>query len=135
VWGTVLDQANWLIANLNGGSFRGRRLLSAETHDSMFEIQYPQFASPSADFGGEVVGYGLVWRVATRRGERVFAHSGSVPGYTALLVGNRDHNIGIAILTNGNRAHPHLYRFADVALEILKRELAALDSGRQRLSR
>jgi CubicO group peptidase (beta-lactamase class C family) len=129
VWGTVLDQANWLIANLNGGAFRGRRLLPAETFASMFEVQYAQFAAPSADLGGEVTAHGLVWRVATRRGERVFAHSGSVPGYTGLIVGNLDRHIGIAILTNGNRAHPHLYRFADVALEILKREVSA-EAGR-----
>jgi hypothetical protein len=92
-------------------------------------VQYPQFASPSADLGGEVTGHGLVWRVATRRGERVFAHSGSVPGYTGLIVGNLDRHIGIAILTNGNRAHAYLYRFADAALEILKREVAA-EAGR-----
>ncbi|MGH7504298.1 MAG: serine hydrolase, partial [Longimicrobiales bacterium] len=119
----VLDLANWLTANLNEGWFRGRSILDAKTLARMFEIQYPQFAAPSADFGGEVTGYGLVWRLAKRRGERVFAHSGSVPGYTALIVGNLDRRTGIAIMTNGNRAHPHLYRFADAALEILRKEM------------
>lgn len=130
VWGTVLDQANWLIANLNEGVFRGRRLLPQPLFASMFELQYPQFAAPSPDLGGAVTGYGLVWRVATRRGERIFAHSGSVPGYTALIVGNLDRRIGVAILTNGNRAHAHLYRFADAALEALTREMGGQSAGR-----
>lgn len=120
VYGTVLNQANWLITNLNGGVFRGRRLISEATFNEMMRLQYPQFADASQDFGGAETGYGLVWRLATRRGERLFAHSGSVPGYTALLVGNLDRKIGFAIMTNGNRAHPYLYRLADRALELIK---------------
>jgi CubicO group peptidase (beta-lactamase class C family) len=124
VYGTVLDQANWLIANLNGGAFRGRRIIGEATLREMMRLQHPRFAGPSADFGGAETGYGLVWRVATRRGERLFAHSGSVPGYTALIVGNLDRRLGVAILTNGHRSHPHLYRFADDALQILAGHVA-----------
>ncbi|MEX2283098.1 MAG: serine hydrolase domain-containing protein [Gemmatimonadota bacterium] len=120
VYGTVLNQANWLIANLNEGVVRGRPIIAKATFDEMMKLQYPQHASASADFGGASTGYGLVWRLATRRGERLFAHSGSVPGYTTLLVGNLDRKIGFAIMTNGNQAHPYLYRLADRALEIMK---------------
>ncbi|MGH7467464.1 MAG: hypothetical protein ACRENP_05705 [Longimicrobiales bacterium] len=69
-----------------------------------------------------------VWRLATRRGERLFAHSGSVPGYTALLVGNLDRKIGFAIMTNGNRAHPYVYRLADRALEVIKANTRAREN-------
>ncbi|HSL72377.1 MAG TPA: serine hydrolase domain-containing protein [Longimicrobiales bacterium] len=120
VYGTVLNQANWLIANLNSGQFRGQRVIARETFDEMMRLQYPKLAEASEDFGGAMTGYGLVWRVTTRHGERLFAHSGSVPGYTALLVGNLDRKIGFAIMTNGNRAHPYLYKLADRALEIMK---------------
>jgi len=48
-------------------------------------------------------------------------HSGSVPGYTAFLLGNRDRKFGFAILTNGNRAHPHLFKLADRAIDLLKK--------------
>jgi CubicO group peptidase (beta-lactamase class C family) len=120
VYGTVLNQANWLIANLNGGQFNGRRLISEATFNEMMRLQHTQFAEASQDFGGAVAGYGLTWRVTQRRGERLFAHSGSVPGYTALLVGNLDRKIGFAVMTNGNRAHPYLYRLADHALEVIK---------------
>lgn len=125
VYGTVLNQANWLIANLNGGQFNRKRLISESTFHEMMRLQYPQFAEASQDFGGAATGYGLVWRVTTRRGERLFAHSGSVPGYTALLVGNLDRKIGFAIMTNGNRAHPYPYRLADRALEVMKANVRA----------
>lgn len=120
VYGTILNQANWLIANLNGGVFRGQRLISENTFNEVMKLQYPQHAAASEDFGGAVTGYGLTWRVVTRRGDRMFAHSGSVPGYTMLLVGNLDKKIGFAVMTNGNRAHPYLYRMADAALEVIK---------------
>jgi CubicO group peptidase (beta-lactamase class C family) len=119
VYGTIEDQAKWLIANLNGGVYQGRRIIAADLLREMHTLQYPQLAAPSPDFGGATTGYGLTWRLATRRGERLFAHSGSVAGYTGLLVGNLDRRTGFAVLTNGHRAHPHLYRLADAALELL----------------
>ncbi|HYV06747.1 MAG TPA: hypothetical protein VFB82_19285, partial [Blastocatellia bacterium] len=56
---------------------------------------------------------------------RYFAHSGSVPGYTAFLLGNRDRKLGFAILTNGNRAHPHLIKLADRAGDLMKKYSSA----------
>jgi CubicO group peptidase (beta-lactamase class C family) len=123
VYGTIEDQANWLILNLNGGVFKGRRIINEDLLEQMHTIQYPELARPSQDFGGSVTGYGLSWRVTDRRGERVFAHSGSVSGYTGLLVGNIDRKLGFAVLTNGNRSHPHLYRLADRAIELMKTHL------------
>lgn len=121
VYGTIHDQANWLIANLNGGEFNGKRLVSAETHRQMLTKQYPQFPGPVEKvWGGKDAGFGLTWWVEERGGELYFAHSGSVPGYTAFLLGNRTGKLGFAILTNGNRAHPHLFKLADKAMELLK---------------
>ena len=121
VYGTVLDQANWLIANLNGGLFKGKPLISEATLEQMMTLQYEKFKGPvEGIWGNETAGFGLTWWVQVRNGERYFAHSGSVPGYTAFLLGNRDKKLGFAILTNGNRAHPHLFKLADRAIDILK---------------
>jgi len=126
VYGTIHDQANWLIANLNGGEFGGKRLISGETHRQMLTKQYPQFKGPIENiWGSEAAGFGLTWWVEERGGDLYFAHSGSVPGYTAFLLGNRTSRMGFAILTNGNRAHPHLFKLADKAMEILKTNSAA----------
>jgi hypothetical protein len=56
-----------------------------------------------------------------RDGDQYFAHSGSVQGYTAFLLGNRNRKLGFAILTNGNRSHPHLFALADRAMDLMKK--------------
>src|SRR6266545_4744823 len=122
VYGTVLNQSNWLIANLNGGVFKGKRLISEKTLEQVFTRQYDQFKGPIEGLWGNAdAGFGLTWWVQVRDGDRYIAHSGSVPGYTAFLLGNRDRKLGFAILTNGNRAHPHLFKLADRAIDLLKK--------------
>src|SRR5213083_1265644 len=122
VYGTVLNQANWLIANLNGGVFKDKRLISQSTLDQMFTRQYDQFKGTIENlWGNETAGFGLTWWTQLRDGDRYLAHSGSVPGYTAFLLGNRDRRLGFAIMTNGNRAHLHLFRLADKAIDLMKK--------------
>ena len=122
VYGTVLDQANWLICNLNGGVFKGKRLISEDTLNQMFTRQYDQFKGGiEGIWGNETAGFGLTWWNQVRDGDRYFAHSGSLAGYTAFLLGNRDRKLGFAILTNGNRAHPHLFKLADKAMDLMKK--------------
>jgi len=122
VYGTVLNQANWLITNLNGGVFKDKRLINQQTMDQMFTRQYDQFKGGiEGIWGNETAGFGLTWWTEVRDGDRYIAHSGSVPGYTAFLLGNRDRKLGFAILTNGNRAHPHLFKLADKAMDLMKK--------------
>jgi CubicO group peptidase (beta-lactamase class C family) len=126
VYGTVLNQANWLIANLNGGVFKGRRIISEQSLEQMLTRQHDKFKGPIEElWGNETAGFGLTWWVQVRDGDRYFAHSGSVPGYTAFLLGNRDRKLGFAILTNGNRAHPHLIKLADRAVDLMKKYTSA----------
>lgn len=121
VYGTVLNQANWMIMNLNNGVFKGKRIISEQTMEQMMTRQHDKFKGPVEGlWGGAEAGFGLTWWVDVRNGDRYFAHSGSVPGYTAFLLGNRDQKLGFAILTNGNRAHPHLIKLADRAMDLMK---------------
>jgi len=122
VYGTVLNQANWLITNLNRGVFKEKRIISEQTMEQMFTRQYDQFKGGiEGIWGNDTAGFGLTWWVQVRDGDRYIAHSGSVAGYTAFLLGNRDHKLGFAILTNGNRAHPHLFKLADRAIDLMKK--------------
>ena len=124
VYGTVLDQANWLIMNLNKGSFKGKQVIGSETLAQMQTLQFEKFKGPIEGlWGGKEAGFGLTWWVEPRGGDLHFAHSGSVPGYTAFLQGNREKKLGFAILTNGNRAHLHLIKLADRALELMKESM------------
>jgi CubicO group peptidase (beta-lactamase class C family) len=126
VYGTVLNQANWLIANLNGGAFKDKRIISEATLNQMLTRQYDQFKGTIEDiWGNETAGFGLTWWTQVRDGDRYLAHSGSVAGYTAFLLGNRDRKLGFAILTNGNRAHPHLFKLADKAIDLMKKYSSA----------
>jgi len=120
VYGTVLDQARWLIANLNRGVYKNHRLIDEATFQTMMTRQYDQFQGPlGGGWLNETTGYGLTWWISQREGDTVFAHSGSVDGYTAFLAGNLDEKTGFAILTNGHRAHPHLYKLAITALDLI----------------
>ena len=126
VYGTVLNQSNWLIANLNGGAFKDKRIISEATLNQMLTRQYDQFKGTIEDiWGNETAGFGLTWWTQVRDGDRYLAHSGSVAGYTAFLLGNRDRKLGFAILTNGNRAHPHLFKLADKAMDLMKKYSSA----------
>ena len=121
VYGTILDQSNWLILNLNGGVFKGKRIISEETLNQMMTRQFDQFKGRiEGIWGNETAGFGLTWWSQVRDGDRYFAHSGSLAGYTAFLLGNRDRKLGFAILTNGHRAHPHLFKLADRAMDLMK---------------
>jgi CubicO group peptidase (beta-lactamase class C family) len=123
VYGTIGDQARWLITNLNGGTYKDKQLISEATHAQMLTPQFEKFKGPVEKiWGGSAANFGLTWWTEDRGGEKYFAHSGSVPGYTAFLLGNRTRRLGFAILTNGNRAHPHLFKLADKAIEVLKAE-------------
>jgi CubicO group peptidase (beta-lactamase class C family) len=122
VYGTIYDQSNWLILNLNNGVFKGKRIISENTMEQMFTRQYDQFKGGiEGIWGNETAGFGLTWWSQVRDGDRYFAHSGSLGGYTAFLLGNRDRKLGFAILTNGNRAHPHLFKLADRAMDLMKK--------------
>jgi CubicO group peptidase (beta-lactamase class C family) len=125
VYGTVHDQASWVRFNLGDGAVEGGRLLKPETMEQMHTLQFRQFAGSAmgGGWGYENPGYGLTWWLSTRNGERFFAHSGSVSGYTAFVMGNRTRGFGIAVLSNGNRAHPHLVRICNLALDLLAEEL------------
>jgi CubicO group peptidase (beta-lactamase class C family) len=125
VYGTVLNQANWLIVNLNGGKFKDKQIISEATLEQMFTRQHDQFKGRIENiWGNETAGFGLTWWSQVRDGDRYFAHSGSVQGYTAFLLGNRDRKLGFAILTNGNRSHPHLFKLADQAMDLMKKHSA-----------
>ena len=121
VYGTVLNLANWLIANLNRGVFKDHRLISEATFQEVMTRQYDQFAGLIArGWLNETTGYGLTWWISERNGDKLFAHSGSVSGYTAFIAGNLDKKTGFAIMTNGHQSHPHLYKLAIKALDLLK---------------
>lgn len=131
VYGTVHDQARWVRFNLGDGTTVPEgadapvRLIRRETLERMQTLQYPRFSGEpmAGGWGYQDAGYGLTWWTTHRGDERFFAHSGSVPGYTAFVMGNRTRGFGVVFLTNGDRAHPHLVRLSNLALDLLAEEV------------
>jgi CubicO group peptidase (beta-lactamase class C family) len=120
VYSTAVDQARWLIANINGGVYKGRRIVAESTFKEMTRRQFDRFAGPiNGGWLNETSGYGLAWWVSKLNGQTIIAHSGSVNGYTAFFAGNLDRKTGVTILTNGNKAHRWLYGLALKALDAL----------------
>jgi CubicO group peptidase (beta-lactamase class C family) len=121
VWGTVEDQGRWLAMNLNGGVFEGRQILSRESVELSHTLQFPEFlGSMAGGWGDGEAGYGLGWWTTIRDGDRYIGHSGSMQGYTSFLHGNVDRGLGVAILSNGNRAHAHLVRISLLATDLMQ---------------
>ncbi len=129
VYGTIRDQARWVRFNLGDGTVATPdstvRVLRESTIEEMQALQYPEFVGEgmAGGWGYEDAGYGLTWWTTHRGDERFFGHSGSVPGYTAFVMGNRTRGFGVVFLTNGNQAHPHLVRLSNLALDLLAEEV------------
>jgi CubicO group peptidase (beta-lactamase class C family) len=128
-YGTIHDQARWVSFNLGDGTAGDTRLVSAETIAMMQTRQFDQFAGQpmAGGWGYEDRGYGLTWWTTTNDGQAYFAHSGSLPGYTAFVMGNRGRGHGVVFLTNGHAAHPHLVRLSNLALALMAEEM--VDGG------
>lgn len=119
VYGTVDNQARWLMTNLNRGQYDGERIITEEIFQKMTTTQFECDHFIFSEIFGADATIGLTWWLQEKDGETVFAHSGSVPGYTAWVTGNLDSGLGVAILSNGHRAHPHLCKLAEQALDVL----------------
>lgn len=91
---TVKDLANFVIAQLNDGRFKGRTILK---HETLKEMQGLQAAT-----GSSRSGMGLSWFRAIHYGRVTLSHSGSVPGFTNHLAFFPMQKLGIVWLSNLN---------------------------------
>lgn len=85
------DMARLVAAQLNGGQFRGKRILQAS---SVVEMQRAQFDGTN--------GLGLL--VRELRGHRVFHSGGTVPGFKSVMIGDPEIGAGIYVMSNATQA-------------------------------
>lgn len=88
---TAEDMARYLVAQLNGGVFNGKRILSEE---SVREMHRPQFGG---DYG---FGFWMVHDSAT--GHTLIHHGGAIQGQRAFLIGDLDARVGVYYMTNSD---------------------------------
>ena len=102
------DMARFLAAQLNGGVFRGTRILSEA---SSREMQRQQF---------EAHPYGLGTGVVQTDGRIFLSHTGSIPGFNSLSVGEPATGTGVYIMTNSGSSMKAIGPLAQLALTLMR---------------
>ena len=91
---TARDLCNFLVAHMNGGVYKGKKVLRKGTVREMHRLQAAAGASRS--------GYGLAWKRTIHHGRVMLSHTGGNLGWTAHVCFYPDIKLGIAILCNLN---------------------------------
>jgi CubicO group peptidase (beta-lactamase class C family) len=103
---TAEDMARFLAMQLNGGEFRGKRILSEASVKAMHE---PQF--------GGTYAFGFSVR-KDPNGHTIISHSGGIPGQSSYMVGDLDAKVGVYFMSNSG-APPTI---GEAALKLLRGE-------------
>jgi serine-type D-Ala-D-Ala carboxypeptidase/endopeptidase len=85
---TAEDMARFLAMHLNGGMFRGTRILSEASVKAMHE---PQF--------GGTYAFGFSVR-KDPNGHTIISHSGAIPGQSSYMTGDLDAKVGVYFMSN-----------------------------------
>jgi CubicO group peptidase (beta-lactamase class C family) len=85
---TAEDMARFLEMHLNGGMFRGKRILSEASVNAMHE---PQF--------GGTYAFGFSVR-KDPNGHTIISHSGGIPGQSSYMAGDLDAKVGVYFMSN-----------------------------------
>lgn len=110
---SVKEMANWIALQLNGGTFKGKKIIPARF---IAEMQKPQMVMPGNTTDETLYSsYGLGWMITPYRGHLVVHHGGNIDGFSAMVALLPKDSMGFVILTNKN---------ATPAAGILRNELA-----------
>lgn len=117
VYLTAEDMGRVLAMHLNGGVYKGKRLLSEasieEAHRSYLE------------------NYGLGWELKEdKHGNRLIWHDGGVPGFGTHIIGDKDNRIGVYVMSNVT-SYSHI-KIAEAAMTLLHGEKYTLTPGLER---
>jgi len=103
---TAEDMARFLAVHLNGGMFRGKRILSEASVQAMRE---PQF--------GGTYAFGLSVK-QDEKGHTIISHSGGIPGQSSLMLGDVDAKVGVYFMSNSGAPAA----IGEAALKLLRGE-------------
>jgi hypothetical protein len=99
---TVEDMSHWMIAQLNGGMYNGKQVMSKK---SIAETMMPNAISDREGKYDELSNglYGLGRIVQTYKGYKIAAHTGSIDGFYSSLVFVPGQQLGVFMVHNGER--------------------------------
>lgn len=91
---TVMDMCHWSITSLNGGEYRGKRILSADRYPLMWTPVAPRSYPPFYEHAG------LGWTLGHYKGWKTVSHGGAGFGLTTFLVLLPEKQRGAIVLCN-----------------------------------
>jgi len=92
LYSTVLDLAKFVIMNMSGGAYKGKRILKEETIREMQRLQAPTGKSRS--------GMGLTWFRTIHHDNVMLYHTGGLPDYTNYVCFYPELGVGVCWLSN-----------------------------------
>ncbi len=107
------EMGHFIALYLNGGTYKGAKILSPETTERMFT---PQMTDAPMSFGKRM---GLGWhlnRPALEYAGRVAHHGGALVNFRSEVCLLPDHGLGVAILSNSSTATAAILELAETAL-------------------
>lgn len=117
---SVREMSRWLLFNLDGGEWDGRRLIQSETLADLHSPHMTLPARPTPDSRVSQRAYGMGWMVEVYRGHRQVQHAGGIDGFTTAVVLFPDDDLGIVAFSNRLSPAPNLLaqHAADRILEL-----------------
>ena len=111
---TAEDMARFLGAQINGGTFQGKRILSEESVLAMHKPYY-----------GGTYGFGY-WMIRDSvTGDTLIHHGGAIAGQRAFMIGDLNAKVGVYYMTNSDYlpdSPPQRSEIVDAALKLLRGE-------------
>ena len=104
------DMARFLAAQMDGGIFNGHRILDPSSVEEMRRQQF------------ETRDYGLGTGVREQDGHAIITHTGSIPGFNSISMGDVDHGVGAYLMGNAVGAGRALVPLARMAIQLLRGE-------------
>jgi hypothetical protein len=90
---TIDDLLNWLLLWIDKGMYKGKKLFSELTYDTITTEKIK--VSSSSDES-----YGFGWNIGYANGKKVLAHGGGLPSFKSYAIIMPENKTGVVILTN-----------------------------------
>jgi CubicO group peptidase (beta-lactamase class C family)/D-alanyl-D-alanine dipeptidase len=111
LYSSMPELSHFMIAVLNGGEYRGKRVIEKQVLESMLK---PVEASDD-----NLHQYGIGFRMGQLDGHRTFGHGGAVYGYSTQFLGLPDEKVGASASASVDGANGVMRRLTEYAARLL----------------
>jgi D-alanyl-D-alanine dipeptidase len=111
LYSSMPELSHFMIALLNGGEYRGKRVIDKRVLDSMLK--------PIEASDDNLHQYGIGFRMGKLDGHRTFGHGGAVYGYSTQFLGLPDEKVGASASASVDGANGVMRRLTEYAARLL----------------